>query len=66
MSTDDGALVRAHRSSIDDIFLFDTQTSSIARPPPVLVAFARASPALLLLAHRHRVVAIASHVACVA
>jgi len=58
-AADDGALVRAHRSSIDDIFLFDTQTSSIARPPPVLVAFARASPALLLLAHRHRVVAIA-------
>ena len=66
-AADNGALVRAHRSSIDDIFLFDTQTSSIARPPPVLVAFARASPAaaaaaspaLLLLAHRHRVVAIA-------
>ena len=58
-AADDGALVRAHRSSIDDIFLFDTQTSSIARPPPVLVAFARASPGLLLLAHRHRVVAIA-------
>ena len=58
-AADDGAFVRAHRSSIDDIFLFDTQTSSIARPPPVLVAFARASPALLLLAHRHRVVAIA-------
>ena len=57
-AADDGALC-AHRSSIDDIFLFDTQTSSIARPPPVLVAFARASPALLLLAHRHRVVAIA-------
>lgn len=63
-TADDGTPTRTHRASIDDIFAFDADSSSsIPSPPPVLVAFARvpSSPSRrrLLLAHRHRVVAIA-------
>jgi len=63
-TADDGTPTRTRRASIDDIFAFDADSSSsIPSPPPVLVAFARvaSSPSRrrLLLAHRHRVVAIA-------